>query len=584
MYCTFIDLLPYVILLRLCGCVLAIDANPLPAPQEITWRGNHAIAIDANVGVTVEPSHKAVEDSFHDMIQSVCLLLWKPAAIDTPRKALANADQLKKKWGSVIDTVSITIVDTNAELQLGVDESYRLQTKSNSSSIEIVAQTPYGALHALTTLRQIILYDDKEECFYIELDVQINDWPLFSHRGLMIDSGRNYLTVDSIKEQIDIMSLSKMNVLHWHLVDSQSWPVQLDCYPEMTEDAYSSRQVYTKNDIKSIVSYAKSKAVRVIPEIDWPGHSRAGYLRLNESVLSCENSWWGDTAVEPAPGQLEIVNNATYKIVNQIYQELSEAFEDESFHVGGDEVLTRCYDMSKSTQDWLAANSSRQYKDLLQYWLDHALPLFRTVPNRRLMMWEDIAISPEGAHVVPKDIILQSWGSSLTNVKKLSDQGYDLVVSSSSHLYLDCGYGGWLTGDPRYVDDPSNDDFNKGQAGSWCGPYKTWQRIYSFDFFSELSSEQRKHVLGAEAAMWGEQTDSQVLTSKIWPRTAALAESTWSGNRDPQTGKYRTELFTQRILNFREYLVALGYAATPLVPQFCHKNPHACDLYESRED
>jgi hexosaminidase len=118
-----------------------------------------------------------------------------------------------------------------------------------------------------------------------------------------------------------------------------------------------------------------------------------------------------------------------------------------------------------------------------------------------------------------------------------------------------------------------------GGGGSWCAPYKTWQRIYDYDFTLNLTSQQAAHVLGAEAPLWSEQVDDTVISSKMWPRAAALAELTWSGNKDPVTGIKRTTQMTQRILNFREYLVANGVMAAPLQPQYCLRNPHACDLY-----
>jgi len=118
-----------------------------------------------------------------------------------------------------------------------------------------------------------------------------------------------------------------------------------------------------------------------------------------------------------------------------------------------------------------------------------------------------------------------------------------------------------------------------GPGGSWCAPYKTWQRIYSFDIAANLTAEEASRVIGATAPLWGEQIDDTVVTSKVWPRAAALAELLWSGNRDPATGLRRTTQLTQRIANFREYLVALGIEAAPIFPKYCLQHPHACDLF-----
>jgi hexosaminidase len=111
-----------------------------------------------------------------------------------------------------------------------------------------------------------------------------------------------------------------------------------------------------------------------------------------------------------------------------------------------------------------------------------------------------------------------------------------------------------------------------------CAPYKTWQRIYDYDFTSNLTTAEAKLVLGVTAPLWSEQSDDTTISSKMWPRAAALAELAWSGNRNAAGKKRATEL-TQRILNFREYLVSLGVGAAPLMPKYCLQHPHACDLY-----
>jgi hexosaminidase len=184
---------------------------------------------------------------------------------------------------------------------------------------------------------------------------------------------------------------------------------------------------------------------------------------------------------------------------------------------------------------------------------------------------------------------MQSWNNGLENLKKLTSRGYDVIVSSADFFYLDCGTGGYVSNDPRYnemakAQKPDNAPdpwytFNYGgPGGSWCAPYKTWQRIYDYDFTDGLTAEEKKHILGAITPLWSEQSDDTTVDSKVWPRAAALAELVWSGNNDAQ-GKKRTTQLTARILNFREYLVANGIGAAPLQPEYCLKNPHHCDFY-----
>lgn len=394
----------------------------------------------------------------------------------------------------------------------------------------------------------------------------------------MIDTGRNFITTTKIREQIDAMSLCKMNSLHWHLVDAQSWPVEIKKY-DMTKDAYSARETYSQEDIKSIVSYGKDRGVRIIPEIDMPGHARSGWQQVDPNIVACLEVYWNDAAVEPCPGQLEILDNNTYPIIKDVYNEVSPLFIDDVFHVGGDELQQKCYSYSEKVVKWYAQDSLRTIHDLFQVFFDKTQPIFRNTPTRKLTMWEDV-IETTYANKVPKDIILQSWNGQ-ENIGDLTKKGYDVIVSSAMWFYLDCGHGGFLTNDPSYIEAPQNHGVNYQTGSSWCNPYKTWQRIYDYDFLHGLNQDQKSHVIGAEVCLWAEQSDSSDITQKIWPRAAALAESTWSGNKD-SNGHYRTNLATQRILNFREYLVALEIPATPLVPKYCIQNPHACDFSQNQ--
>lgn len=572
----------------------SVKVNPLPAPRNITWGSSGPIPVKNVILRTTDSHHhenKIVQQAWKRAWDTITDLKWVPAATEGPvasYQPFPTGGSLSKRAATTISSVQLSIVDGDAELQHGVDESYTLDITASSGSVKIHAQTAWGALHAFTTLQQLII-SDGHGGLIIEEPVHISDAPLYPYRGIMLDSGRNFISVPKILEQIDGMALSKLNVLHWHLDDSQSWPVEMEAYPQMTKDAFSPREVFSKDDIRRVISYAKARGVRVIPEVDMPGHSASGWQQVDPEIVACAHSWWSNdvyeyhTAVEPNPGQLDIIYNKTYEVVKGVYDELSDIFEDNWFHVGADELQTNCYNFSTHVTNWLKEDPSRTYNDLVQYWLDRALPIFRGVsPDRRLMMWEDVYISDPHGTDVPKDIVLQTWNNGLENIKNLTSNGFDIIVSSSEFLYLDCGRGGILSNDPRY-DVMTNPDggvnFNYGgNGGSWCAPYKTWQRIYDYDFTANLTKSEAKHVLGVEAPLWSEQVDDVTVSNEFWPRAAALGELAWSGNRDA-AGNKRTTSLTQRILNFREYLVANGIQAQALLSKYCLQHPHACDLY-----
>lgn len=571
----------------------AVVVNPLPAPQSITWGSSGPKQLAGYLVLNTVPS-QILSDAWSRAWTSISGLNWVPAAVEAPIPTFeafstAAASSRLRRSDPILIQIDLAVADTQADLQQGVDESYTIDITPASQAISITAKTVWGALHAFTTLQQIIISDGKGGLM-VEQPVSISDYPNYPYRGALIDTGRNFISLPKIYEQIDGMALSKMNVFHWHIIDAQSWPLQLQVYPQMAQDAYSPQSVYSQDDICAVIAYARARGVRIIPEIDMPGHASSGWTQVDPGIIACWNSWWSNdvwalhTAVEPNPGQLDILNNKTYEVVKNVYAELSSVFTDNIFHVGADEVHANCYNFSSNVRQWFDANASRTYDDLLQVWVDRAIPIFAATANRTLMMWEDILLSDPHAHTLPKNIILQSWNSGLTNIKTLTSQGYNVVVSSSDFFYLDCGFGGWVTNDPRYNEmanpNASVPTFNYGgNGGSWCAPYKSWQRVYDYDFTLNLTEAEKGHVLGTEVPLWSEQVDDTVISSKLWPRAAAMAELAWSGNRDPTTGLKRTTQMTQRILNFREYLVANGVQAAPLVPKYCLQHPHACDLY-----
>ncbi|KAL6149714.1 woronin body major protein [Exserohilum turcicum] len=581
----------------------AVAVNPLPKPVNITWGSSGCFTVGS---LTLDgTNNKIVSNAFNRMVKTATNLKWTPAAVEAPPAQFepfpSSSSKRRRAKGQYsvdvpsagnctgsIKSVKVDVADAHAQLLHGVDESYKLELAAGSDTVKITAKTVYGALHAFTTMQQMIINDGSGKLI-IEQPVSVDDAPLYPVRGIMIDSGRNFISKAKILEQIDGMALSKLNVLHWHMVDSQSWAVEINAYPEMTKDAYSANEVYSQATLKEIVKYAAARGVRIIPEVDMPGHASSGWAQVDESILTCQNSWWANddwpkhTAVEPNPGQLDILNNKTYEVTAKVYKELATIFPGDWFHIGGDELFRNCNNFSAKAREFF--DSGKTMGDLYQVWVDRAIPTFRAQVNKTFVMWEDVKLSADVAATgnVPKDIVLQAWNDGLNHISNLTSQGYRVIVSSSDFIYLDCGNGGWVGNDPRYNvmknPDTTTPNFNWGAGGGdWCAPYKTWQRIYDFDFTLNLTDTQKSLVEGAIAPLWSEQVDSVVISQKMWPRAAALAELVWSGNRDKDGHKRTTEM-TQRILNFREYLVANGVQATALMPAYCRQHPHACDLY-----
>lgn len=153
------------------------------------------------------------------------------------------------------------------------EEAYKLVV--DKKGIIVTSNSESGKFYALQTLRQLIKKVDGHWSLPV---CKINDWPAFRVRGYMIDVGRNYQSLESLKNQLDILAMYKMNVFHWHLTDRPAWRIQSNAYPALTE-AKNHRltrdpgKYYTYDDIRELIKYARERHITVIPEIDMPGHS-----------------------------------------------------------------------------------------------------------------------------------------------------------------------------------------------------------------------------------------------------------------------------------------------------------------------
>lgn len=564
--------------------------DPLPAPNVISWSAYESPVVlgDLKLSISFDCDEEQqqlqqcnsvrslVSRAFNRSMSNIHSHSWNPPTTEFENFNISNFGQ-----HAAVTQIEISVNDCLADLQQGVDESFTLQIPSTQdpNKIAINSQTVWGTLHALTTLEQLTLA--KDDCIFIEHPVSINDKPKYSYRGLMIDTSRNFYSIEDLQRQIDALHLAKMNVFHWHITDSQAWPIEISSYPQMTQDAYSQQEIYTIADVKHLVQYGYDRGVRIIPEVDMPGHSSAGWSQISPDIVACKDSDWQVAAVEPVPGQLEIINDKTYEAVANVFNDISELFHDNFFHVGFDELNVGCYKESEITKTWFQQNPTYNNSDLAQYWVDKAIPIFMNRDNRKLIMWQDAVLSSQiPAKSIPHSVLMQVWTGDRTNTATLIDMGYDVIFSSADFLYLDCGFGQWTSNDTLVKDqaDPSPGipTYNYGgSGGSWCGPYKSWQRIYSLDLDYGLTKEQQKHVIGASAQLWSEQAGGLTADFMIWPRVASLAELLWSGNLGSDT-QLRNDEFTRRIYYFREQLVKRGIRAAVLGPKYCLKHPQSC--------
>ncbi|RAL53947.1 hypothetical protein DM860_004418 [Cuscuta australis] len=476
-----------------------------------------------------------------------------------------------------LEYLNITVSDAEAPLAHGVNESYTLSIPDGGDGGAFLsAQTVWGAMRGLETFSQLVYGDPAR----VAAGLYISDAPLFPHRGVMLDTSRNFYAVEDLLRLIKAISMNKMNVFHWHITDSHSFPLVVPSEPELAgRGAYGEEMKYSPEDVRKVVEFGLQHGVRVLPEIDMPGHT-GSWAEACPDIVTCPNMFWlspGSNkalAAEPGTGQLNPLNQKTYQVVKNVIRDVTTMFPDTFYHAGADEINANCWNTDPSIQEFVSDNGT--LSQLLETFINSTLPYIVSL-NRTVVYWEDVLLSDDinvTTSSLPKEnVVLQTWNNGPNNTRRIVEAGYRAIVSSADFYYLDCGHGSFLGNESRYDLPPGTE---QGNGGSWCGPFKTWQLIYNYDITYGLSDEEGKLVLGGEVALWSEQADATVLDSRVWPRASAMAESLWSGNKD-EAGKKRSAEATNRLNEWRYRMVARGISAEPIQPLWCVKNPGMCD-------
>ncbi|KAD7117180.1 hypothetical protein E3N88_04448 [Mikania micrantha] len=271
------------------GEAVGYPINIWPKPRSFTWTSPHAVLLSPSFTIT-SPSHPYLTPAVNRYLQQIQTAQYKP--LITPSINLTGSPPLL--------TLTITVTDIVAPLAHGVNESYTLTIPSNATTATLVAVTPWGAMRGLESLSQLVWGNPAR----VRAGLVISDWPMFPHRGILLDTSRNYYGVEDLLRLIGAMSANKLNVFHWHITDSQSFPLVLKSEPELVEKgSYGPDMRYSAEDVKRVVEFGLEHGVRIIPEIDMPGNQVLEIFinNTNTYILSLNRTavYWEDVILNP---------------------------------------------------------------------------------------------------------------------------------------------------------------------------------------------------------------------------------------------------------------------------------------------
>eukprot|EP00948_MAST-09A_sp_MAST-9A-sp1_P001699 g1699.t1 len=440
---------------------------------------------------------------------------------------MVKPSSIQSSLDAQIELINVCIASTDLTLGPRTNESYTLTVgESGSSEGYVTAATVYGMLHALETFSQLV--DTTKGFTMTNAPVSIVDFPRFGFRGLLIDTGRHFLPVEKIRQIIDGLHMNRLNVLHWHIVDIQSFPCGSDKYPELAaKGAYSPKAIYSTQDLRDLVEYAKLRGVRIMPEWDIPGHGSWGHGM--PSIMGC------DVVLDPT-------QDATYDFLNSFFSEMMTIFGDEYVFLGGDEVQSSCWDQNANVSRWLKANNMTS-SELQQYFWQQVTKRVapKSLAGRTLSIWEADGLQIDPADL-PSGTVANVYQSKATADITVGTHRMPTILSmAGNHWYLD------------------------GQCPGYN--WNAWECVYLQEPTSNVTAGSSL-LLGGEGSMWGEGINKDNFDAYVWHSEAAIAERLWSDPKSTQT----TAAAQPRLAEAMCRMSLRGFKPGPIFPGFCESD------------
>ncbi|MDU8886986.1 beta-N-acetylhexosaminidase [Yeosuana sp. MJ-SS3] len=457
------------------------------------------------------------------------------------------------------------------------EEGYTLNVVFNN--IEISGKTTKGVFYGIQTLRQLIPLNIESAELTIPA-VVIIDSPRFKYRGMHLDVARHFFPIDFVKKYIDLIAMHKMNTFHWHLTEDQGWRIEIKKYPKLTEigawrygtiigkhpgtgnDQKKYGGFYTQEDIKEIVAYATSKHVAVIPEIELPGHSSAAiaaYPSLScfpeEPTLILSTSKRTNIEMGSDKGK-EIQGSGTPKIVqetwgvfNDVYcagkdetfiflqdvlDEVIPLFPSEYIHIGGDECPKANWERCSDCQKRIKVEGLHDEHELQSYFITR-IEKYLNSKGKKIIGWDEIL---EGG-LAPNATVM-SWRGTQGGIEA-AKQKHDVIMTPNHSCYFD-----------HYQVKTDEEKANEPLA---IGGNISVKDVYAYEPIpEELTSEEQKYVLGAQANLWTEYIKTTDYAEyMILPRMTALSEVVWASKENKDWDD-----FSQRLKTMRKHYDVLG--------------------------
>ncbi|ELP86081.1 beta-hexosaminidase alpha chain precursor, putative [Entamoeba invadens IP1] len=452
-----------------------------------------------------------------------------------------------------ITTIDLQFTSETAEeirpvLKIGVDESYTLSVTKETISISV--KTVFGLRHAFETFIQLVRMSDKKT-YISQLPITISDFPRFKWRGLLVDPSRNQILPKTFYKIVDSLAAFKINILHLHISDAQTFLFESKKNPEFTKKAsYSKKYILTQSFLKELIDYAELRGIIVYPELDMPAHAASWGKAYPGVGVDC----W-DYASKPTMhyGENLITMNPadenTFPLIESLIAELSDVFTSDYIHVGGDEVNQNCWKKCKELSvinEWMTNHSVKDFTGLESYFNKYSQDC--VIANKKTpIVWEEVFKNNNADTTT----IVQVWQNDPL-LKQAVDAGYNTIYSSGFYQ---------SSGDPDCKVYNESTCYDLYHMWVW-----TFKDFYANDPTKEFTEDELSKVYGMEGCSWGESCDDQNWFDRSQTRFMALAERFWSSKEMTDADSLEVRMNYVRCMNLRR---GISKGMGPIYCNYC---------------
>lgn len=520
------------------------EYDVIPLPKEVKVDSANVFVLKNGMGVSFDASNEEVYRNvlfFRQWVEETTGITLKLAPGDKKAAVRMSLDYPKAKG------------EVESDLTEQQKEAYII--KVDKKGIAIIARQPIGLFRAAQTLRKslpIVKNADKVELPYAE----IFDEPRFEYRGVLLDCGRHYFTVEFIKKFLDVMALHGSNQFHWHLTEDQGWRFEVKAYPSLAQKGSVRAETvigpgnsgiyngtpyggyYTHEECREVVRYAAERYINVVPEIDLPGHMQSALHVFPH--LGCTGgpypvrTYWGVSREVLCGG-----NPETLTFLKTVLGELCDVFPSKYIHIGGDECPKHRWQkcptcQAKIKELGLKNDGKHTPENQLQSYINREVESFMKERGRAIIGWDEIL---EGG--LSGESIIMSWRGTKGGIAA-ARQGHRVIMSPNVF---------------SYIDHPQLKDLGK-QPRTTDSYIVSASKVYSFEPLipDSLTKEQQRLILGPQVNLWTEHVAyPQHAFYQLLPRLGASSEVQWC-NPDQKNFDY----FKKRLPRLKKLYDLIG--------------------------